>query len=83
MGTKMTAERIEKTFEELNNEIEALADEIEIKLKLATMDARDKWRNTMEPKLFEARMHVREAKEHSKKAIVDTMKALREFSAVL
>jgi len=83
MGTKMTTAGIEKSLDELAEDLEAAATEIELKLKLASMDARDVWRTKLEPKLFEARVHAREAKEQSKKAIAETVKALREFSAVL
>jgi hypothetical protein len=83
MATKTTTAQIEHTLDELSDDLEAVATEIELKLKLASMDVRDKWRTAFEPKLFEARMHAREAKEHSKKAVADAVQALRDFSAAL
>jgi hypothetical protein len=83
MGTKTTTEKLEKNLDELLDQLEALGTEIEIKLKLAGMDARDKWQKQLEPKLFEARVHARQAKNEAKKAIEDTVKAFEDFAAVL
>jgi hypothetical protein len=87
MATKMSArdlERdIEKGLDEMMAELESLGTEIELKLKLASMDARDTWQKKLEPKLFEARMHAKEAKDEAKKAVMDTLRAFKEFSAVL
>lgn len=83
MGTKMNARELEKGIDEMASELEALGTEIELKLKLASMDARDKWNKTLEPKLFEARMHAREATAEAKKALKETLTAFKEFAAVL
>ncbi len=83
MGSKMTAQRIEKSLDEMLDELEAMGTEIEMKLKLASMDARDMWQEKLEPRLFEARMHAREAKEASKHAVQDTLKAFKEFAESL
>ena len=83
MGTKMTAENLEKGLDEMVAELESLGTEIELKLKLASMDARDTWDKKLEPKLFEARAHAKEAKDEAKKAVLDTLKAFKEFAAVL
>jgi hypothetical protein len=83
MGTKMTAENLEKGLDEMVAELETLGTEIELKLKLASMDARDTWEKKLEPKLFEARVHAKEAKDEAKKAVMDTLKAFKEFAAVL
>lgn len=83
MGTKMTTQNIEKSLDELLDELEAVGTEIELKLKLASMDARDAWQKKLEPRLYEARMHAREAKAASKHALQDTLKAFKEFAAIL
>jgi hypothetical protein len=80
MGTKMTAQKIEKTIDEMVDELEVLGTEIELKMKLASMDARDLWQKKLEPRFFDARTHAREAKDASKHAIQDTIKALKEFA---
>lgn len=80
MAKKMTAENIEKTLQDMVEELESLGTEIELKLKLASMDARDVWRRKLEPKLFEARAHAREAKDASKSALKDTIDAFRQFA---
>lgn len=83
MGSKMTAQKIEKSLDEMLDELEAMGTEIEMKLKLASMDARDLWQRKLEPRLFEARMHAREAKDASKHAVQDTLKAFKEFAESL
>ena len=83
MGSKMTAQRIEKSLDEMLDELEAMGTEIEMKVKLASMDARDMWQRKLEPRLYEARVHAREAKEASKHAIQDTLKAFKEFAESL
>jgi len=77
MGTKT------ENLDQLLRELEQLTEEIEVKLKLASMDARDVWREKLEPRLFEARQHVKEAKEHSRHALESTMKAFDEFARSL
>lgn len=83
MATKMSTQKIEKSLDEMLDELETLGSEIELKLKLASMDARDLWRDKLEPRLFEARMHAREAKDASKHAVQDTLKAVKEFAESL
>ena len=82
MGTKMTAKELEKNVDDMLAELEALGTEIELKMKLAGMEARDTWRR-LEPKLFEARVHAKEAKNEAKTAVLETLKAFREFAAVI
>lgn len=82
MGTMNTTRDLEKTVNELLSELEALTTEIELKMKLAGMDARDKW-NEIEPKLYEARVHAKGAKEEAKKAVAETLKVFKEFAAAL
>ena len=77
------SKQVEMTVEELANEIERAAGEIELKLKLGGMDARDTWERKLEPRLFEARMHAREAKEASKQALHDTLAAIEELGAAV
>ena len=83
MGTKMTAQELEKNLDEMLAELESLGTEIELKLKLASMEARDTWQRKLEPKLFEARMHAKEAKDEAKKAVKETLVAFRDFAAIL
>lgn len=82
MGTKMNTKDLEKSLDDMLAELEALGTEIELKVKLASMDARDTWRR-LEPKLFEARIHAKEAKEEAKKAVGDTLEAFKQFAGVL
>jgi hypothetical protein len=69
--------------EEALAELETLGDEIRVKLHLAEMDARTVWTKTLEPRLFEARKHAQMATTASKEAVVDTIKAFKDFSATL
>lgn len=63
--------------------LERLAGEIQLKLHLAGMEAKDAWSRELEPRLFEARTHAREAKDASGKAVDDVIEALRALSASL
>jgi hypothetical protein len=78
MGTQS-----KKQIDELLLELEQLTEEIEVKLALASMDARDFWQQKLEPRLFEARQHVKDAKQHSKQALEDTKKAFDDFARAL
>ena len=84
MGTKpRMTEELERDLDDMLQEIEAIGTEIELKLKLAGMEARDTWRLKLEPRLFDARMHAKEAKDEAKRAMKETLKAFKEFAAVL
>lgn len=83
MGKKMSTHDLEKGIDEMLAELESLGTEIELKVKLAGMEARDTWQRKLEPKLFEARMHAKEAKDEAKIAMKQTLKAFKEFAAVL
>lgn len=75
-----TEAEIRKELDEALAAVEELADETRVKLHLASMDARTRWSTSIEPRLFEARQHAKEARASSKVAIADTMKALRAFA---
>lgn len=83
MGTATTQKPLSKQIEEALTELETVTDEIRVKLHLAGMDANDTWSKTFEPRLDDARAHAREAKEASKAAIKDTLKAFKEFASSL
>ncbi|MBS2018867.1 MAG: hypothetical protein JST00_38725 [Deltaproteobacteria bacterium] len=83
MATAHTNETLGKQIDEALAELETVTDEIRVKLHLAGMDANDVWNKTFEPRLLQARDHAREAKEASKAAIHDTVKAFKEFAASL
>src|SRR5207302_8390181 len=83
MGTKKMDETLRTSIDRALVELEAVSDEIRIKIHLAGMDARDAWDTSLEPRLEQARAHAQEAKEASKKAIDETLTAFRKFSAVL
>jgi hypothetical protein len=78
MGTQS-----KKQIDELLLELEQLTEEIEVKLALASMDARDFWQEKLEPRLFEAREHAKEARLHSQQALEDTKKAFYDFARAL
>ncbi len=74
---------IEESLEHALAELESVADEIRVKLHLAGMEATSTWSEKLEPRLFEARVHAREAKDASKAAIDQAVKAFKEFAAAL
>ena len=81
MGTAKTT--LETSLDQALADLETVSDEIRLKLHLASMDAQDTWNATLEPRLFEARLHAREAKHASKAVIDDAVKAFRAFAAQL
>jgi hypothetical protein len=85
MGTKKSNAQtpLEKSLDEAVAELETLGDEIRLNLHLAGMEANTLWSKTLEPRLFEARVHASEARAASLAAVQDTIKALRDFSAAL
>jgi hypothetical protein len=82
MGTAKKSS-IETSIDDAIGSLETVADEIRVKIHLASMDANDTWSSKLEPRLFEARVHAREAKAASQAAIEDALKAFKEFAASL
>jgi hypothetical protein len=80
MGTK---QEIRKGIDEAIDALEKTADEVRVKLHLAGMHATDAWEKQLEPRLFEARRHARQATAESKAAIEETLKAFRDFARAL
>jgi hypothetical protein len=74
---------LETSIQQALADLEMVTDEIRVKLHLAGMDANATWNDKLEPRLFEARAHAKEAKDASKAVIEHALKAFREFSAVL
>lgn len=64
-------------------ELEAVADDIRVRLHLANMEAKELWNQKLEPSLFAARGHAKEAKAASKHAIESTLQAFRDFQKAL
>ena len=81
MGTSSTA--LEQSIDKAINDLESVADQIRVKLHLASMDANVMWNEKLEPRLFEARVHASEAKLASKAAIEDAVKAFEAFARSL
>lgn len=79
MGTIMPREKAQ----EMVGELESVAEEIRLKLHLASMDAKTRWDETLEPKLFEARTLAREASDASVRSIEDALEAFRTFAKSL
>lgn len=62
------------------NDLEQLADELRVKIHLAELDAKEMWSTKLEPRLFEARTHAKDASAASKAAIESTLEAFRDFA---
>jgi hypothetical protein len=74
---------LEESVDKALVELEAVTDEIRVRLHLASMDANAAWNEKLEPRLYQAREHAKEAKTASKAVIDDAVKAFREFKASL
>jgi hypothetical protein len=74
---------VTQSIDEAMADLERLGNEINVQVALASMDARDVWREKLEPKLHEARKHACEATTSSQRAIDEIAKAFREFSEAL
>jgi hypothetical protein len=71
---------LEASIDHALTNLETVADQIRVKLHLASMDANVVWNEKMEPRLFEARAHASEARIASKLAIEDALKAFEAFA---
>jgi hypothetical protein len=74
---------IKTQITDILTEIEAVTEDIHVRLHLAGMDANDAWNKTFEPRLLDARTHARDAKEASKAALHDTLVAFKDFQKTL
>lgn len=79
MNTTPMKKQIDATLAQL----ETLTDEIRVQLDLAGMEVTETWNTKYEPLLFEAREHAKAAKDASKAAIDDTIKAFKKFQQSL
>jgi hypothetical protein len=82
-SSQKTKSQIEKEINHAMYDLEQLADEIRLKIHLAELDIKDAWSTKLEPRLFEARVHAKEASAASSAAIESTLKAIRAFAASL
>jgi predicted nucleic acid-binding Zn-ribbon protein len=73
---------LRKNLENGLSELETLADEIRVRLHLGGMDAKDAWRK-LEPKLEDARQHVKEATAASEKVLEDIVQAFKNLRSSL
>lgn len=64
-------------------ELEAVADDIRVRLHLANMEAKELWSEKLEPSLFAARGHAKEAKAASKHVVENTLQMFRDFQKAL
>lgn len=80
MQTTTKTQDLKKDIEKAMSDLEQIAEEVRVKIHLAGMDAKDAWATKLEPRLFEARMHAKEASVASEKAIASTVKAFRDFA---
>jgi len=60
-------------------ELEKIAEEIRLKLHLASMDAKEMWSKTLEPKVFEVKERARHARDTSRDAVKDLVERLEQF----
>jgi hypothetical protein len=58
------------------DEVRRLADELELKMHLARMDARDRW-HALQPRLAELRKQLADTSERAEEAIAKELSALR------
>lgn len=72
----MATDPIQETLEEL----ERVADEIRVKLHLASLDAKTAWSERLEPRLLEARAHAHDAKVAGERSLHEVVRAFRAFS---
>ncbi len=72
-----------RSYAETIAELEQLADEIRLKVHLASMDAKDTWNQELEPRLLAARTHAHDAKEAGDRALHEIVRAFKAFSESL
>ena len=74
--------QLDKRADHLLEQLEGLSDEVRLKMHLASMDARDKWR-ALEPEIADAKKRAKIASEASLDVLHDMKRALEKFSASL
>lgn len=74
---------LRKGIDDALAELEKVADEVRVKLHLAGMDVIATWNEQLEPRLFEARQHARDASLASKAAIAEAVETFREFARAI
>jgi hypothetical protein len=82
MGTA-TKTPLGRSIDQALADLETVTDEIRVKLHLANMDATATWNEILEPRLFQAREHARDAKNASRAAVDDAVMAFKVFAAAL
>jgi hypothetical protein len=60
-------------------ELEKIAESIRVKIHLASMDAKDTWSKSLEPKIFEVKERARHAGETSRDAVRELVARLEIF----
>jgi len=75
-----TKQDFRKDVDSALDDLEQLADQVRVKIHLAELDVRDAWNLKLEPRLFEARVHAKEASAASKAALEATVKVFRDFA---
>jgi hypothetical protein len=72
-------EQIRRTLSEL----QTLRDQVRLDLHLAGMEAKKRWNEDLEPRVFQAEVLAKEVSETTRDALHDTLASLRTFRAAM
>lgn len=75
---RQTSEELKRNLKDTMAQLRTLRDEVRVDLHLAGMEAKDHWKK-LEPRLAEAEHVARSETEASKRALDETLEALRRF----
>lgn len=82
-STNSGIHQLKQDIDRAMNDLEQVAGEVGLKVHLVGLEVKQLWSTKLEPSLFEARVHAKEATASSKAAIESTLKAFREFAQIL
>jgi hypothetical protein len=80
METTPQSEKDPTRTDQAIGELERVAEEIRVRIHLATMDAKDTWSRTLEPKVLDARDKLRERRAGAREKVVELLDTLRKFA---
>lgn len=79
MNTELAKENFQKQLEK----VEGLADEIRVKLHLASLDVKQEWDEKLSPRVFELREAAKRVANDSSEKVTELVEQLERFVANL
>lgn len=79
METHHIKEEVDKSIDKSIEKLGMLRDEVRLKLHLASLDAKQEWNETLEPKVFEVEAAAKQITESTRSTARELIARLEEF----